>query len=123
VLSDAAIRLEPFFGGHTVSVEAGNALADAARWVADRLAREPGRAGRKFTGIEGFADVVIGAEFQGFYSVGLLFQCHEHDDWHIRLVAYPARKIYSVLVLKHHVKNHEMVAAVEPGAFRAPGAS
>jgi hypothetical protein len=46
VLSDAAIRLEPFFGGHTVSAEAGTPLADAARRVADRLAREPSRTGR-----------------------------------------------------------------------------
>ena len=38
--------MEPFFGGQTVSVEAGNALANAARRVADRLSREPGRTGR-----------------------------------------------------------------------------
>lgn len=46
VLADAAIRLEPFFAGQTVSVEAGAAFADAARRVAERLAREPGRVGR-----------------------------------------------------------------------------
>lgn len=36
VLREAAIRLEPYFGGQPISADAGSALADAARRAADR---------------------------------------------------------------------------------------
>ena len=71
--------------------------------------------------IEGFRNVIIGAQLQADDPIGLLAHRGQHHDGHLGLAAQPAREVEATLARQHQVEDHEMVVAVGEGAAGFPG--
>ena len=86
---------------------AGAALAGASQDGAD--------AGEEFAGVEGFGQVVVGAEFEADDAVGFVAHGGEHDDGDVGHGAQPAGDVEAGLAGEHEVEDDELVVAGGPG--------
>ena len=130
VIDEAAEELHLFGGevdGGAVAVDGGDGeidgdgaeleAGDGGEGFLAHAAEEGGDAGGEFVGVEGFGEVVVGAEVEALDAVGDLAAGGEHEDAAVEaLLAHFLAEGEAVEAGEHDVEDEEVVAVVGGGA-------